>query len=55
MSTFTGMGERLSWPFANPATFTGTEAERLARFRKLRDDIEQFIRRWVEGLPTATR
>ena len=51
---FAGMGERLSWPFEDPATFAGTEEELLARFGTLRDDIEQFIRRWVEERPVGT-
>lgn len=50
---FASMGERLNWPFEDPATFTGTEEDRLARFRKLRDDIEQFIRRWAAELPAG--
>jgi arsenate reductase len=45
--SFPGMGVRLSWPFVDPATFKGTEEERLAQFRKLRDDIEHFIREWL--------
>lgn len=50
---FLGVGTRLSWPFTDPATFKGTEEERLAQFRKLRDDIEHFIREWLGELPGA--
>ncbi len=33
MPAFPGMGTRLSWPFQDPATFEGSEEERLAKFR----------------------
>jgi arsenate reductase len=42
-----GIGERLSWPFEDPANFTGSEEERLAEFRRIRDGIELFIRGWL--------
>ncbi len=48
---FQGMGRRLSWPFQDPATFGGTEEERLAKFRQPRDGIERFIPVWLGGLP----
>lgn len=42
-----GIGERLSWPFEDPARLTGSEEERLAEFRRVRDGIERFIRGWL--------
>lgn len=42
-----GMGEHLSWPFADPAACTGSEAERLAGYRRVRDGIDLFIREWL--------
>ena len=42
-----GIGERLSWPFEDPARLTGSEEERLAEFRRVRDGIELFIRGWL--------
>lgn len=48
---FPGAGTRLSWPFEDPASFTGTREERLAKLRKLRDGIELFIRAWLAELP----
>jgi thioredoxin type arsenate reductase len=34
---------RLHWPLPDPARFAGTEAERLAAFRKVRDDLARRI------------
>jgi hypothetical protein len=36
---------RLSWPFDDPATVTGSQEERLAAFRKVRDQILTVFRR----------
>ncbi len=46
---FPGMGTRLHWPFEDPAAFTGPEAERLARFREIRDQIEKTVIAWLVG------
>ena len=35
------------WPFDDPASATGTEEERLAKFREVRDQIQQKIREWI--------
>lgn len=42
------MGEHLCWPFEDPAAFVGSDEDRLARFRKVRDGIELFIHEWLE-------
>ena len=42
-----GVKTRMHWSFEDPARFEGTEEERLARFREVRDLIEQKIRAWV--------
>jgi len=39
---FPGMGTRLHWPFDDPAAVTGSEAEKLAKFRQVRDEIVGF-------------
>jgi arsenate reductase len=41
------MMERLLWPFEDPAAFEGTEEERLAKFRQVRDAIDARVREWV--------
>ena len=36
------------WPFDDPAALEGTEAERLAKFREVRDQIDARLRRtWL--------
>lgn len=34
---------KLHWPLPDPARFTGTEEERLAEFRKVRDELARRI------------
>jgi arsenate reductase len=46
--TFPGMGVREFWPFEDPVAFSGSEEERLAKFREVRDAIEARVRRWVD-------
>ena len=38
---FPGGGKRLHWPFDDPAHATGTEEDRLAMFRRVRDEIRE--------------
>ncbi len=44
---FPGMGVRLHWPFDDPAAVAGSDAEKLAAFRRVRDQIEARILAWV--------
>ena len=43
---FPGMGVRLHWPFEDPARLEGTEEEKLAKFRQVRDQIEAKVKEW---------
>jgi arsenate reductase (thioredoxin) len=45
--TFPGPATRLHWPFADPSGFQGTNEERLARTRIVRDEIKSKIEDWV--------
>jgi arsenate reductase len=45
---FPGMMNRLFWPFDDPAAFEGTPAATLAKFRNVRDEIEERINDWLE-------
>jgi arsenate reductase len=47
-STFPDISRRLSWSFEDPAAFTGTEEEKLAKFRQIRDEIDTRIRAWLQ-------
>lgn len=42
-----GVSTRLHWSFQDPAAVEGTEAEKLAKFREVRDLIEQKIQSWL--------
>ena len=44
-----GMVERMQWPFDDPAAFVGSEEERRAGFRRVRDEIRERIRAWAAG------
>jgi len=42
-----GVSTRLHWSFQDPAAVEGTEAEKLAKFREVRDLIDQKIQNWL--------
>jgi arsenate reductase (thioredoxin) len=46
---FPGMGVRLHWPFDDPASVEGTDEEKLAAFRKTRDQLELKITAWCQN------
>ena len=46
---FPGIGQRLRWSFEDPAAFVGSDDEKLAKFREVRDRIEQEIKEWLIG------
>jgi arsenate reductase len=43
------VGKRVHIGFPDPAKATGTDAEKLSVFRKVRDDIQQRFRQFYEG------
>ena len=43
---FPGPGRRVHRSFDDPAAVLGTEAERQAAFRRVRDELQAFIRGW---------
>ncbi len=44
---FPGAGTRLHWSFEDPAGFSGSESEKLGKFRAIRDQIKQRIITWL--------
>lgn len=44
---FPGAKESLHWPFDDPAEATGTDAEKLPVFERVRDEIEVRIREYL--------
>jgi len=47
-TVFLNMGVHEHWPFDDPAKFEGSESDRLAFVRDLRDQIDQRIQSWLE-------
>ncbi|MFW5861141.1 MAG: arsenate reductase ArsC [Spirochaetota bacterium] len=44
---FPGMAKRYTWSFEDPASFSGSYEEKLARTREVRDKIKQKIQEWI--------
>jgi arsenate reductase len=44
---FPGRAERLHWPFPDPATFTGSDEEIMAKVREVRDAIKERVRLFI--------
>ena len=47
---FPGKAQRIHWSFPDPATAQGSEAEILAAFERVRDELEDKLRAWVAGI-----
>jgi arsenate reductase len=47
---YPGHGRRIHHSFEDPAAVEGTAGERLAVFRKVRDDIRQYLREFVYNI-----
>ena len=52
-TTWPGVSNRLHWHFEDPAEFQGTDVEKLAKFRQVRDQIDQKVKAWAaeEAMP----
>jgi arsenate reductase len=48
---FPGRVTRLHWSFDDSSAATGTEHERLEVFRRVRNEIEARLRRWLDETP----
>ena len=46
--TFPGMAKTLLWSFPDPASFTGTWEEKLAKTREVRDAIRARVEKFIE-------
>ncbi len=47
---FPGAAKRVHWSFPDPAALTGTDEEKLARVREIRDAIRSQIESWASEL-----
>jgi arsenate reductase (thioredoxin) len=45
---FPGLTKRLGWSFEDPASFTGTQEEKLAKIRLVRDSIKVEIENFIK-------
>ncbi len=43
---------QLYWPFDDPEAATGSEEDKLAKFREIRDQIDAKIRQWLADCQT---
>ena len=48
---FPGRTQRVHWSFEDPSAAPGSEAERLAVFRRVRDAIAARLRQWLAEAP----
>jgi arsenate reductase (thioredoxin) len=48
---FPAAAARGHWSFEDPSAASGTEAERLAAFRRVRDEIEAKLASWLARMP----
>jgi arsenate reductase len=46
-TVFPGVAQRLHWSFGDPSAFVGSDDEKLAKFRQIRDQIDQRIKSWL--------
>ena len=46
---------RLHWSFDDPSAVRGTDDQRLAVFRRVRDEIQTRITRWLQQVPISNR
>ena len=45
--------QMIVWPFEDPTVFEGTETQKLAKFRQVRDQIDERIKTWLDELMPA--
>lgn len=45
---FPGVVKRIHWPLEDPAAAAGTEAERLAVFRRIRDEVGRHVQSFID-------
>ncbi len=45
-----GITRRMHWSFEDPSAFEGSPEEKLAKFREVRDQVEQKILSWLEDM-----
>lgn len=46
-ATFPDVSHRLHWAFEDPASFNGSDEEKLEKFREVREQINKKIKNWL--------
>jgi arsenate reductase len=49
----TTVTKSIDWSFADPASFQGTQEEKLEKTKQVRDKIQQQIEQWLKSFPTV--
>ncbi len=49
-AVFPGSGKRIHWDFDDPSAFAGSDEEKIARFREVRDKIKERIILWLDEI-----
>ena len=52
---FPGAAARIHWGFDDPSQATGTDAERLETFRRVRDEIITRLQGWLDDQERSTQ
>jgi len=45
---FSGKARRTHWSLPDPAAVEGQETDRIESFRRVRDDLDRRLRRWLD-------
>jgi arsenate reductase len=53
--TFPGVSTRLYWPFEDPVVYQGNDEQKLAKFREVRNKIDEQIKTWLKEKKIAIR
>jgi arsenate reductase len=48
---FPGLSQRLHWSFTDPSKFEGTYEEKLAKTKKVKEEIRHQIKEWLQNNP----
>lgn len=47
---FPGLSQRLHWSFTDPSRFQGSDQERLAKVREVKEEIKGAIKEWIAAI-----
>jgi arsenate reductase len=50
-----GVNQRLHWSFEDPAAYKGAEEDKLAKFRQVRDQIQEKVLFWLKEIGNSEK